>query len=201
MLAVMSEPFVTPGPEALRALAHPVRLRMLGMLRVDGPATASGLGRRLDLNSGATSYHLRQLARHGFIEEDVERGNARERWWRAAHASTRTPRGEAGVGADERDARDAYRQAVATTHAELLQRAVAQQGQLPSAWREASTFSDWVLRLTPTRAAELRDAVATLVQEFVEDTPDTDGALPFTVNVNAYLNPDAGDDLSGRSRS
>ena len=192
----MSEPFVTPGPEALRALAHPVRLRMLGMLRVDGPDTASGLGRRLGRNTGATSYHLRQLARHGFIEEDAERGNGRERWWRAAHASTRTPRDEAGVAPADLDARDAYLQAVATTHAELLQRAVTQQRQLPTGWREAATFSDWVLRLTPARAGELRDAMVGLLAEFVEDDPDTPDALPYTVNVNAYLNPDAGDELA-----
>jgi len=193
----MSESFVTPGPEALRALAHPVRLRMLGMLRVDGPDTASGLGRRLDLNSGATSYHLRQLARHGFIEEDAERGNGRERWWRAVHASTRTPRAEAGLAPADLDAREAYLQAVVTTHAGLLQRAVTQQRQLPEAWRDAATFSDWVLRLTPARAAELRDAMVVLLQDFAEDGPDAPAALPYTVNVNAYLHPDAGDGLVG----
>ena len=50
---------VVPDATALKALAHPVRLRMLGMLRVDGPATATQLAARLGLNSGATSYHLR----------------------------------------------------------------------------------------------------------------------------------------------
>src|SRR5690606_34588991 len=79
---------IEPDAMALRALAHPQRLRMLGMLRVDGPATATSLAQRMGLNSGATSYHLRQLARHGFIVEDETRGNARDRWWRAAHEST-----------------------------------------------------------------------------------------------------------------
>ena len=63
---------------------------MLGLLRAEGPATATTLAPRLGLNTGATSYHLRQLAQHGFIVEDAERGNARDRWWRAAHQSTRT---------------------------------------------------------------------------------------------------------------
>ena len=81
---------VTPDIAGLRALSHPVRLRMLGLLRSEGPATATTLAQRLDLNTGATSYHLRQLAQHGFIAEDTERGNARDRWWRAAHDSTRT---------------------------------------------------------------------------------------------------------------
>lgn len=75
--------------ESLKALAHPLRARLLTALRLEGPATASALGRRFDETSGSTSYHLRQLARHGFVEEEVGRGTARERWWRASHHGTR----------------------------------------------------------------------------------------------------------------
>src|SRR4051812_14770407 len=53
---------------ALRALAHPLRNRLLGLLRLDGPATASRLARVVGESSGATSYHLRQLAAYGFVE-------------------------------------------------------------------------------------------------------------------------------------
>ncbi len=69
-------------------LAHPERLRMLGLLRIEGPATATGLADRLGLNFGATSYHLRQLAKHGFIAEADDLGTKRERWWRAKHDTT-----------------------------------------------------------------------------------------------------------------
>ena len=65
---------VVPDASGLKALAHPVRLRILGLLRLDGPATASGLADRLGLNSGATSYHLRHLERHGFVLEDAALG-------------------------------------------------------------------------------------------------------------------------------
>src|SRR5688500_20312710 len=54
---------------ALRALAHPLRNRLLGQLRLHGPATASQLGRTVGESSGATSYHLRQLAAYGFVED------------------------------------------------------------------------------------------------------------------------------------
>ena len=64
----------------MRALAHPVRFRLLELLRA-GPATASMLARELGESSGSTSYHLRALARAGLIEEDDKR-NGRERWWR-----------------------------------------------------------------------------------------------------------------------
>ena len=61
---------ITPSPQQMKALTHPVRVRMLGMLRIDGPATATTLADRLGLNTGATSYHLRQLAQAGFVVED-----------------------------------------------------------------------------------------------------------------------------------
>jgi DNA-binding transcriptional ArsR family regulator len=66
----------------LRALAHPLRLQLLHLLRVEGPSTASQLGRRLGESSGSTSYHLRMLHRVGMIVE-CERRNGRERWWDA----------------------------------------------------------------------------------------------------------------------
>lgn len=74
--------------EALEALAHPLRGRLLGLLRTDGPATASGLAQRVGESSGVTSYHLRKLAEVGFVEEETERGTRRERWWRAIHSAT-----------------------------------------------------------------------------------------------------------------
>jgi len=76
-------------PRSLRGLAHPLRMRLLSTLRHDGPATASQLAEKLGESSGATSYHLRQLAAHGFVEDDPERGKGRERWWRAAKEGTR----------------------------------------------------------------------------------------------------------------
>jgi len=62
--------------------------RLLGCWRAEGPATATGLAQRLGESSGTTSWHLRQLADHSLIEQDTERGNKRERWWKAAYEST-----------------------------------------------------------------------------------------------------------------
>ena len=124
---------------------------MLGLLRIEGPATATSLAARLGLNTGATSYHLRHLAQHGFIVDDAERGNARDRWWRAAHQSTTT--GPEDPGDDEAgEVLDAYLQAVAVVYTEQLQRAMEDRALLPEPWRNASEFSDYVLRLTPAKA-------------------------------------------------
>ena len=70
---------------AMRGLAHPLRMALLNALRRGGPATASQLAAKLGESSGATSYHLRQLAEHGFVEDAPERGKGRERWWKAVH--------------------------------------------------------------------------------------------------------------------
>ena len=76
--------FEAIGMPALRALAHPLRVEIMNELSDFGPATASMLAERLGESSGATSYHLRQLARHEIIVEDKSRGKGRERWWRIA---------------------------------------------------------------------------------------------------------------------
>src|SRR5690242_18100440 len=74
---------------SLRGLAHPLRMQLLDALRFGGPATASQLAEKLGESSGATSYHLRQLAAHGFVADDPERGKGRERWWKAVHTGLR----------------------------------------------------------------------------------------------------------------
>ncbi|MYS83583.1 helix-turn-helix domain-containing protein [Streptomyces sp. SID5474] len=78
--------------EALKALAHPRRQRILRELEASGPATSASLARALTLNTGATSYHLRELARHGFVEDFADpHAHGRERWWRAVQRDLRFP--------------------------------------------------------------------------------------------------------------
>ncbi|MER6137142.1 helix-turn-helix domain-containing protein [Streptomyces sp. NPDC001815] len=69
-------------PAALKALAHPLRLKILRHLAVFGPATSTTLAAALGENTGTLSYHLRRLERGGFIEDVPDRPNSRERWWR-----------------------------------------------------------------------------------------------------------------------
>ena len=178
---------VVPDASGLKALAHPVRLRILGLLRLDGPATASGLAERLGLNSGATSYHLRHLERHGFVLEEAALGNGRDRWWRAAHESTRAAREE--LTEEEREATDAFGQAIALLHTEQVQRAVEERPLLPEEWRLASVLSDWHLRLTPARAAELSETLDRLVSSWDEDPEEDEGTGTFTIILHTFPRP------------
>ena len=183
----MERSSVTPGIAGLKALSHPGRLRILGLLRSEGPATATTLAARLGLNTGATSYHLRQLERHGFVEEDAERGNARDRWWRAVHQMTRTG-DEEFTTPEEHETFDAYLQAVAVIQHERLLRSLEERRLLPEPWRTASDQSDWSLRLTAERALSLVEEIHRLVDEYAEDEDDP-GAAPFVLNLNAFVRP------------
>ncbi|MCW2796917.1 helix-turn-helix domain-containing protein [Nocardioides sp.] len=177
---------ITPTPQALKALTHPVRLRMLGLLRIEGPATATQLATRLGLNTGATSYHLRQLAQHGFVVEDEQRGNARDRWWKAAHRSTETAHTLPDDSA-ARETLEAYLQSVAVVMTEQLQRAIEELPLVPEPWSDASTFSDWVIRLTPQRAKALVHALADVLQGTEEE--DAESAEQFVVQLTAFPLP------------
>src|SRR6266480_7471248 len=74
-------------PRALRAIAHPVRMRLVGLLRREGPLTATRAAELLGESSGTCSFHLRQLARYGLVEE-AGGGTGREKPWRATTTST-----------------------------------------------------------------------------------------------------------------
>lgn len=183
---------VIPTPNDLRALAHPLRLRMLGLLRIEGSSTASRLASRLGLNSGATSYHLRQLAGHGFVVDDPEKGSGRERWWRAAHRSTHVPDDDSGESS-HRDARQAFSQAVAVSYGGQIQQAVEQQTTLPEQWRGLSSASDWSLRLTPQEARQLHDELQAVVERYRQWYPDRpeapEGAGLYRVLLNTFPRP------------
>src|SRR6516162_8483616 len=77
-------------PEALRALAHPLRLSLLTLLRTEGPLTATKAGELLGESSASTSFHLRQLAKYGLVAE-AGGGRGRERPWRATAMFTDVP--------------------------------------------------------------------------------------------------------------
>jgi DNA-binding transcriptional ArsR family regulator len=198
MLVIVDTSSITPTPLQLRALTHPVRLRILGILRTEGPTTATALAERLGLNTGATSYHLRQLAQHGFIVDDEERGNGRERWWKAAHASTRTEWEPADAEPELKETVDAYLQTVVVVYSQMLQAAIEERSTLPEEWRNSSTISDYRCRLRPEQARRLIDRVSELVEEFERaeelDADDPDG-LPYSVIFAGFPRPG---DFGGR---
>lgn len=171
----------------LKALTHPLRPRILSALRLHGPATASRLAAHLGVNTGATSYHVRQLAEAGFVVEAPEIGNARDRWWRAAHARTYFDTHDA-----DQETSAAYLSAVAAGYADNAQRAIAEIATLPPEWEDAGTFSNFTLRLTPDETTTLMADLTAVIRGFrphqgTVDAPDD--ARPVSVNLEVFLAP------------
>ncbi|MER6178669.1 helix-turn-helix domain-containing protein [Streptosporangium sp. NPDC001681] len=162
--------------KGLRALAHPVRVQLVGLLRKYGPSTATRLAERLSVNSGTASYHLRQLGAAGFVEEDTERGNARERWWRSVHRTTWF--NDPDLAEREPEAALAYLQSVAAIYTLRTQQALNELRTMPRAWRDSFDMSDWALRLTPEETAALYRELRDVIARYRRDTPEMAARAP-----------------------
>ncbi|MFI6744037.1 helix-turn-helix domain-containing protein [Nonomuraea sp. NPDC050451] len=156
--------------EGLRALANPLRVQLVSLLRKDGPSTAARLAERLGVNSGTTSYHLRRLHAAGFVTEDTGRGTARERWWRSVHRATHFT--DPALAAREPEAALAYLRSIATLYSARTERALNELETLPDVWRGAFDMSDWHLRLTPEEANALKEEIASVVARYRADAPE-----------------------------
>ncbi|MEC3952546.1 helix-turn-helix domain-containing protein [Nocardia sp. CDC153] len=162
-----------PSPErisdiaALRLLAHPLRRRIEEELR-GGPVNATSLAAALGESSGLTSYHLRQMAKYGFVEEVPELSNGKERWWRAVPGDRRYPRySEMSDEAREVGA-DIARQHVGEV-VELYEKFERRAGELG---KKADTFaySRATIRVDAQRFQEFFEEYIQLVKRYGADT-------------------------------
>ncbi|HEY1487418.1 MAG TPA: winged helix-turn-helix domain-containing protein [Micromonosporaceae bacterium] len=161
---------VLDGP-ALVALSHPVRVQIVRLLRQLGPSTASRLAASLGLNSGATSYHLRQLAAAGLVEEADDLGNKRDRWWRA---KVRSLYFDSDSFVREPEAAMGYFNAIATSYAERIVEFAHQFPTLPGGWSNGATISDFPLHLTAAESERMLDEIAAVISSYRRDAHAAD---------------------------
>jgi predicted ArsR family transcriptional regulator len=153
-------------PRALRAYAHPVRMALMGLLRTEGPLTATRAAELLGESSGTCSFHLRQLARYGLVEE-AGGGTGREKPWRATTTSTAwdatgggTPETAAAAGL--------LNTVIAEQYFEQLMRWLEASPDQPAEWQQAVQFGDRILYVTAEELEELSRRVRELVDEYFE---------------------------------
>jgi hypothetical protein len=151
-------------PRALRAYAHPVRMALVGLLRTEGPLTATRAAELLGESSGTCSFHLRQLAKYGLVEE-AGGGTGREKPWLATATTTDwdadgTPEGAAATGL--------LASVIAEQYFEQLARWLEASPDEPAEWRQAATLGDRILYVTPAELAELSGRVGAMLDEYFE---------------------------------
>jgi DNA-binding transcriptional ArsR family regulator len=170
----------------LRALSHPMRTQILALLQRFGPSTATGLAERLGVNTGATSYHLRQLAEHGLVVEDTERGNARDRWWRAAYRGTRID--DVDLVRSEPELATTFMHNIARENTANLFRFIDELPTLPKNWLGSVSMDNYTLHLTPRQLRELMLKLEALVESYrtEPDAARPRGARRVIVHVNGF---------------
>lgn len=173
--------------QVLAAMAHPLRRRLLDVLKVHGPATASVVAGRTEQTVANVSHHLRVLHGSGLIEEVPELArDRRERWWRLASASLRW----STVDFAQEPASAAIAAAAESLnldhHAGLVRAWFAADEDHRASWHDTAFSTDKWLHLTPAELAELSHEVIDLLERWAtRDTPD-DGQQRDPVFVFTY---------------
>jgi hypothetical protein len=170
---------------AQKALRHPVRAALMELFDRHRTVTSTQAARELGGSSGLYSFHLRQLARYGLIDE-APAGSGRVRPWRLAHAPAPSPAGggPSGIGDLARGLED-----------ESYQRWLAGRGDAPRRWQRDEAFSQ-VLYLTPVELTGVGNAIRDLLAEYRQrdDRPASrpPGAAPVAVVARLFplLDPD-----------
>src|SRR5512133_618422 len=161
-------------PRILRAVAHPTRNRILSELFAAGSLRAADIARTLEIPANQASFHLRQLAKYGLVEEAPDEArDRRDRVWRLVDPD--------GISFRTRDVLDqpggraAYavfqRNAVAWGH-HLVDRSLAPE---PGTERRKSV-SEWALRLTAEEAGEVLEEMSDVVERWRRKTQGAPGA-------------------------
>lgn len=171
---------------ALKAYTHPLRLRMLRYMENHGAATATQLAEHLGESTGQTSYHLRQLAKHGLIQDDPARGTGRERWWKPVSIEVDATR--LREDPDFASAAQALMASVVEGRADTLRRWVAAVNDAPEDWMRRSLHSQSTLTLTQDEFEELNEKFQQLLGPYAERSRERDATdLPEdTQRIRVY---------------
>ncbi|KNX36429.1 winged helix-turn-helix domain-containing protein [Luteipulveratus halotolerans] len=166
-----------PERPALRVLAHPLRSRLLGHLRVHGPATATELAAALGTHTGATSYHLRKLDEVGLVE-DTGAGDGRRRVWAAAAEPALPDVADPDVMLDEDDqaAADWLARDYVQHFAERADGWVSDRQQWPATWRQHCGLADHAVLVTTEQLTALTAELTEVLERYRRAGAGTPGA-------------------------
>ncbi len=151
-------------PRALRALAHPLRLDLVELLGVLGQATAADCGRRLGTSQASCSFHLRQLAKYGFVEEAQPSEDSRERPWRLTDL-------EQNWSADAGPAADQLERVFVQREADRILGWVGSD-DAPEAWRKSSFVGGATVPLTVDELESIRAELRGALEPYVRRLGD-----------------------------
>ncbi|MER7535180.1 helix-turn-helix domain-containing protein [Streptomyces sp. NPDC097704] len=177
----------------LKAISHPLRMRLYRALFVARTATASQLAEQVDEAVSLVSYHLRKLAEHGLIEEaETQSTDGRERWWQPSSY---------GFSIHEEDVRDApelvaasaaFGRTVNEQRTQMHSRFLDERHTWSEEWRTASISSEWLPRLTAAELSALGEELDAVLRKYderaraAEAAGDTEGRENVAVHLFGF---------------
>jgi DNA-binding transcriptional ArsR family regulator len=174
---------------ALKGLAHPLRVAIVDVLSAYGAATASALAERLGESSGATSYHLRQLEKHGLVREDTTRGSGRERWWERVPRPISLNTTELSATGADRTASDLITAEWQRNRQTRLNAFLAHGAEaLGGTWMESCAVTTANVQLTSEQLHELTEELAAVVDGYLAKYRNQKkaGARPVQIHVDVF---------------
>ena len=173
---------------ALKALAHPLRVRIFDLLSERGPQTASTLAALVGETSGSMSYHLRALAAHDLIREVEGRGTARERWWERPKGRLDVPGpDESMTPSDRAAAQIVTAEFFRLRHETLMAYLNRNETDVPVEWRDAGIIMSTYLDLTATQMEEVKAELSDVVDRVVDRYRGQTGPHTRRVSLRAEL--------------
>ena len=172
----------------LRALSHPVRIQLLEALGMHGTMTATQVGELIGESPTTCSFHLRQLAKYGFVEE-AGGGKGRARPWRVVGESlqlTSTP------GDTESElAAEALGRLIQDRQASRYRTWRDTRHSYPEEWVRAATNSETLLYLTAAELRQLNDDINELIESrfghrYFRPEESPPGSLPVEIQLTNY---------------
>ena len=177
--------------KVLAALAHPLRRRLLDVLRVHGPATASALAEHTDQHVGTVSHHIRALAEVGLVEEAPELAkDRRERWWRLVARSLRWSGGPLSDDPAEEAIAQAVQSLMIDRHSAHVRAWFSAADEEREPWRAAAFAIESWMHLTADELGELAGEIDDVLARWkgrqpADDDQRREPVLFFTYGIPA----------------
>ncbi len=172
------------GATALRALAHPLRWKLIDLIGRDQTATATRCARELGESVASCSYHLNMLAKYGFVEQ-VPRGAGREKPWRLT--SFEQNLSGRGLGVEGQRAAQAASEVFLDHELGRLKERLRRCHEEPPPWRDVTGFGGVTTYLTVEELREVTAAIDEITQRYAGRATDRATVPPGAREVRVFV--------------
>ncbi len=169
-------------------MSHPLRRRILDVLRADGPASVGLLADRLEVAVGSISHHLKTLHANGFVAPAPDHArDTRESWWRSVPVRLSWSRLDFVEGTSARELAEVAERVNVERHIELIRASLDQRADRDPEWERAGMISDTMVAATPRQLEELSTELIAVVDAWRRRCAADSGGPPSEPSSPALI--------------